>query len=215
MHVRWLGMFENLARARRHFLIVIPVTVGLIFVLLMTTFGNLRETLIVLVAVPFAFVGGMLALYVRGMNLNVSSAVGFATLFGVAIMDGVVLVQWITNCGAQGLPLDEAIVQGARRALPADSDHCPRGHSGPAAGLGRRRPGIRRAASVGNRHCVGTGQLDDADAVHRAGALPHRRATRSEQPRRIAGERVAMTATSVRRLVRPRHSHAAPSRCVI
>jgi cobalt-zinc-cadmium resistance protein CzcA len=115
VHVRWLGMFENLARARRHFLFVIPVTVGLIFLLLMTTFGGLRETLIVLVAVPFAFAGGIIALYLRGMNLNVSSAVGFATLFGVAIMDGVVLVQWIGGLRKQGLSLDEAIVQAARR----------------------------------------------------------------------------------------------------
>jgi cobalt-zinc-cadmium resistance protein CzcA len=115
VQVRWLGMFENLARARRHFMIVIPVTVVLIFILLMVTFGSLRETLIVLVAVPFAFVGGLIALYMRGMNLNVSSAVGFATLFGVAIMDGVILVQWITELRRAGMKLDEAIVQGTSR----------------------------------------------------------------------------------------------------
>jgi len=115
VRVRWLGMFENLARARRHFLLMIPVAVGLVFALLVTTFGNLRETLIVLVAVPFAFVGGLLALYLRGMHLNVSSAVGFATLFGVAIMDGVVLVQCVSGLRREGLSLDEAIVQGARR----------------------------------------------------------------------------------------------------
>ncbi len=112
VQVRWLGMFENLARARRHFLYVIPITISIIFVLLITTFGNVREALIVLLAVPFAFVGGTLALYLRGMHLNVSSAVGFATLFGVAIMDGVVMVQWITALRRQGLPLDDAIVQG-------------------------------------------------------------------------------------------------------
>lgn len=115
VRVRWLGMFENLARARRHFLYVIPVTLGLVFALLWSTFGNLRETCVVLLAVPFAFVGGMLALYFRGMHLNVSSAVGFATLFGVAIMDGVVLVQCINGLRREGLSLDEAIVQGARR----------------------------------------------------------------------------------------------------
>ena len=112
VQVRWLGMFENLARAQRHFLYVIPITIGIIFVLLITTFGNVREALIVLLAVPFAFVGGTLALYLRGMNLNVSSAVGFATLFGVAIMDGVVMVQWITAMRRNGLSIDEAIVQG-------------------------------------------------------------------------------------------------------
>src|SRR4029077_7389253 len=117
MQVRWLGMFENLYRARRHFQFVIPVTIALVFVLLLTVFGNLSEALVVLLAVPFAFIGGALALYLRGMNLNVSSAVGFATLFGVAIMDGVVLVQWITTLRRQGLALDEAIVQGTQRRL--------------------------------------------------------------------------------------------------
>jgi cobalt-zinc-cadmium resistance protein CzcA len=115
VRVRWLGMFENLARARRHFAMVIPVTVGLVFLLLWSTFGTLRETFIVLLAVPFAFVGGLLALYLRGMHLNVSSAVGFATLFGVAIMDGVVLVQCISGLRREGIPLEEAIVRGARR----------------------------------------------------------------------------------------------------
>jgi cobalt-zinc-cadmium resistance protein CzcA len=113
--IRWLGMFENLARARTHFAIVMPIAVAMVFVLLLISFGNLRETLTVLAAVPFAFVGGMLALYVRGMNLNVSSAVGFATLFGVAIMDGVVLVQCITQLRRQGHTLDQAVIQGARR----------------------------------------------------------------------------------------------------
>jgi cobalt-zinc-cadmium resistance protein CzcA len=87
----------------------------MVFILLLISFGNLRETLTVLAAVPFAFVGGMIALYVRGMNLNVSSAVGFATLFGVAIMDGVVLVQCITQLRRQGHTLDQAVIQGARR----------------------------------------------------------------------------------------------------
>jgi len=117
VQVRWMGMFENLSRARRHFMMVIPVTIGLIFALLIATFGNLREALIVLLAVPFAFLGGTVALYVRGMNLNVSSAVGFATLFGVAIMDGVVMVQWITALRRKGMPLDEAIVAGTLERL--------------------------------------------------------------------------------------------------
>ena len=111
--VRWLGMFENLARARRHFLFVIPVTLSLIFVILLATFHNLREASVVVLAVPFAFVGGVLALYVRGMHLNVSSGVGFAALFGVAIMDGVLMVQWITSLRRRGTPLEEAIVEGA------------------------------------------------------------------------------------------------------
>src|SRR5262249_29253680 len=88
-HVAWLGMFENLDRAYKHFLLLIPVTIFLIFLLLLVTFRSLRAALLVVVVVPFACVGGLMALAVRGMHMNVSTGVGFAALFGVAIMDGV------------------------------------------------------------------------------------------------------------------------------
>jgi cobalt-zinc-cadmium resistance protein CzcA len=113
----WLGMFANLDRARKHFAVLIPITIALIYILLWVTFGSQRAALLVLLVVPFACIGGVLALYVRGMHLNVSSGVGFAALFGVAIMDGVLMVRWITTLRAQGLPLDEAIVRGALERL--------------------------------------------------------------------------------------------------
>jgi cobalt-zinc-cadmium resistance protein CzcA len=113
----WLGMFENLERARKHFLLLIPITIAVIFGLLWVTFGSQRAALLVLLAVPFACIGGVLALYYRGMHLNMSSAVGFTALFGVAIMDGVLMVRWITTLRIQGLSLDNAIVQGALERL--------------------------------------------------------------------------------------------------
>jgi cobalt-zinc-cadmium resistance protein CzcA len=115
--VSWLGMFENLARARIHFLVLIPITILLIYVLLWVTFGSQRAALLVLLAVPFACIGGVLALYVRGMHLNMSSAVGFTALFGVAIMDGVLMVRWISTLRVQGIAMEEAIVQGALERL--------------------------------------------------------------------------------------------------
>jgi Cu/Ag efflux pump CusA len=87
--VAWLGMFENLDRAYEHFRLLIPATVVLIFLLLWATFGSFRCAMLVLAGIPFACVGGVLALYVRGMHMNVSTGVGFAALFGIAIMDGV------------------------------------------------------------------------------------------------------------------------------
>ena len=111
--VRWIGMFENLERASRHFLIVIPITIVIIYGLLVLTFRSQREALLVLVSLPFAFLGGAVALYVRGMTLNVSSGVGFAALFGVSVMNGVLLVEWITTLRRQGQELEEAIVEGA------------------------------------------------------------------------------------------------------
>jgi cobalt-zinc-cadmium resistance protein CzcA len=111
--VRWIGMFENLQRASRHFAAIMPVTVLVIYCLLYATFGRHREALLVLLSVPLAFVGGALALYVRGMTLNVSSGVGFAALFGVSIMNGVLLVEWISELRQRGLGRDEAILRGS------------------------------------------------------------------------------------------------------
>jgi heavy metal efflux system protein len=116
-HEEWLGMFDNLRRARKHFAVLIPVTIGIIYILLWVTFASQRAALLVVLVVPFACIGGVLALWVRGMHLNVSSGVGFAALFGVAIMDGVLMVRWITTLRAQGLALEEAIVRGALERL--------------------------------------------------------------------------------------------------
>jgi cobalt-zinc-cadmium resistance protein CzcA len=112
-----MGMFENLERARQHFQLLIPATVLLIFALLWVTFGSLRSALLVLAGVPFACVGAVLALYIRGMHMNVSTGVGFAALFGIAIMDGVLMVRGITVLREQGTPLRQAIVGGAVRRL--------------------------------------------------------------------------------------------------
>ena len=111
--VEWLGMFENLARARKHFQLLIPTTVALIFLLLWATFQSFRAALLVLAGIPFACIGGILALYIRDMHMNVSTGVGFAALFGIAIMDGVLMVRGITVFRQQGMELAESIVQGA------------------------------------------------------------------------------------------------------
>jgi heavy metal efflux system protein len=115
--VSWLGMFENLARARRHFGALIPVTIAIIYVLLVVTFGSQRAALAVLLSLPVAFIGGAVALVLRGMHLNVSSGVGFAALFGVSIMNGVLMVRSITTLRIQGLPIDDAIIEAAESRL--------------------------------------------------------------------------------------------------
>jgi cobalt-zinc-cadmium resistance protein CzcA len=115
--VKWLGMFENLKRAREHFMRMIPITIGVIFMMLVLTLGSVRAALPVLLAVPFALVGGVLAIYLRGMNLNVSGGVGFAALFGVSIMNGVLMVQRITMLRREGIPFETAIVRGAEELL--------------------------------------------------------------------------------------------------
>jgi len=110
--VEWLGMFENLDRAYKHFMVLIPTTIAIIFLVLVVAYGSFRAAFILLLPIPFAFASGAVALYLRHMNLNVSTGVGFATLFGIAIMDGVLMFKGISKHRLEGASVDEAIIQG-------------------------------------------------------------------------------------------------------
>jgi heavy metal efflux system protein len=112
--VEWGGQFENLTRARRRLQWVLPLTIGLIFGILYWSFGSTLKALLVLTAVPFSIVGGVAALYIRGIPFSVSAAVGFVSLFGVAVMSGVLYVAEIQRQLDRGLPLKEAILTGSR-----------------------------------------------------------------------------------------------------
>ncbi len=115
--VAWLGMFQNLARAKRHFSVLIPITIAVIFFVLLSTFRSVRTAMFLLLPIPFAFVGATWALFVRGMHFNVSTGVGLATVFAVALIDSVLLVRAIESGRARRLPLDEAIVRGRASLL--------------------------------------------------------------------------------------------------
>ncbi|MBS1820081.1 MAG: efflux RND transporter permease subunit [Acidobacteria bacterium] len=113
-HVEWGGQFENLSRARRRLAFILPVTIGVIFALLFFTFGSTTWAGLVLLNVPFSLVGGILALYLRGINLSVSAAVGFISLFGVAVMSGVLVVSEINRRRIEtGAPPARAAIEGA------------------------------------------------------------------------------------------------------
>ena len=113
--VVWGGQFENLSRARRRLALILPVTVGLIFGLLFLMFGSTRWAGLVLLNVPFSIVGGILMLSARGINFSVSAAVGFISLFGVAVMSGVLIVAEINRVRREfpELTAAEAVVRGA------------------------------------------------------------------------------------------------------
>jgi heavy metal efflux system protein len=115
--VDWGGQFENLARARRRLAFILPVTIGVIFALLFFTFGSVSEASLVLLNVPFSLVGGIAALYLRGINLSVSAAVGFISLFGVAVMSGVLVLSDIKRRRREGVPPRDAVVEGARSQM--------------------------------------------------------------------------------------------------
>jgi heavy metal efflux system protein len=113
-HVDWGGQFENLARARRRLAFILPITIAVIFALLFFTFGSTTHAGLVLLNVPFSLVGGILALYLRGINLSVSAAVGFISLFGVAVMSGVLVVSEINRRRTEyGTSARDAVIQGA------------------------------------------------------------------------------------------------------
>jgi heavy metal efflux system protein len=113
--VDWGGQFENLERARQRLSVVIPITIGIIFALLFVTFGSALDAFLVLLNVPFSLAGGLIALWLRGINLSVSAAVGFISLFGVAVMSGVLYISEINRRRSEpGVSLRDAVVNGAR-----------------------------------------------------------------------------------------------------
>jgi cobalt-zinc-cadmium resistance protein CzcA len=97
--------------------IVVPVALLLIFMLLFAMFNNVKDGLLVFTGVPFALTGGVLALWLRGIPLSISAGVGFIALSGVAVLNGLVMVSYIRSLQEQGLPLDEAIREGAMTRL--------------------------------------------------------------------------------------------------
>ncbi|WP_374488617.1 efflux RND transporter permease subunit [Zoogloea sp.] len=113
----WGGQFENQQRAAARLGVVVPVALGLIFVLLFSTFGSVRQALLVLAMVPFALVGGVFALALAGEYLSVPASVGFIALLGIAVLNGVVMLSYFNQLHARGVPLDQLIRDGARRRL--------------------------------------------------------------------------------------------------
>ena len=111
--IQWGGQFENMERAQARLSFVLPVTILIIFVLLFFAFRNTRDALIVLLTVPFSLVGGILLLWLRGINLSVSAAVGFISLFGVAVMSGVLIISEINRRRRQpGAELRQTVIEG-------------------------------------------------------------------------------------------------------
>ncbi len=110
-HVTWGGQFEHMQSAYRRLLIVVPLAGLLIFLLLYATFNSVRDAILIFSGVPFAIVGGVISLYIAGLPFSISAGVGFVALFGIAVLNGLVLVSYIHKLTGDGRPLDEAIYQ--------------------------------------------------------------------------------------------------------
>jgi heavy metal efflux system protein len=116
-YLNWGGQFENQQRAMKRLLVIAPLVVLLIVLLLFLTFDSLPLALLVLLNLPLALIGGVFALYLSGLYLSVPASIGFIVLFGVAVLNGVVLVSCISQLRSQGLPLAQAITSGCRLRL--------------------------------------------------------------------------------------------------
>jgi heavy metal efflux system protein len=113
----WGGQFENQQRAMRRLAIILPVTIGLILLLLYLTFRSMRISLLVLINLPFALIGGILALFISGLYLSVPASVGFIALFGIAVLNGIVLLSYIGQLQEEGNTIGEAILQGCSNRM--------------------------------------------------------------------------------------------------
>ncbi len=113
----WGGQFENQQRAAARLMLVVPTALALIFVLLFATFGSLRQSALVFANIPFAMVGGAIALWASGQYMSVPASVGFIALLGIAVLNGVVLVSHYNTLLEQGMDVAQVVVEGSRRRL--------------------------------------------------------------------------------------------------
>jgi cobalt-zinc-cadmium resistance protein CzcA len=116
-YIEFGGQFENQQRAMKRLAIVVPVSILVIFLLLMMTFSSIKHALLVMVNVPFSMIGGVLALWLRGMYLSVPSIVGFIALFGVSILNGLVLISTFNHLQEEGYTMEETLYKGTQRRL--------------------------------------------------------------------------------------------------
>lgn len=115
--IEWGGAFENQQRAMARLAVIVPLTIGLIFMLLYTAFNSVRHASLIIANVPFAVIGGIVGLFVTGQYLSVPSAIGFIAVFGVAMLNGIVMVSFLNDQRQRGLSVRDAVRQGAALRL--------------------------------------------------------------------------------------------------
>ena len=166
----WGGTFEQLQSAAQRLQIVVPAALVLVFALLFAMFGNVKDGLLVFTGIPFALTGGIISLWLRGMPLSITAAVGFIALCGVAVLNGLVMLSFINGLRQEGKPLDEAVREADAAAAGADDG------AGGLAGLRahgpRHRHRRRGAAPAGHRGDRRHHLVDHPDPAGAARAVP-------------------------------------------
>jgi heavy metal efflux system protein len=115
--ILWSGEFDDLQNAKQRLMVVVPITLLLIMVLLYGLFNSLRDSLLAVAGIPFSVGGGLIALYLAGLDFSVSAAIGFISLFGVAVMDGILNITYFRELRLQGMGIAEAVFHGAEQRM--------------------------------------------------------------------------------------------------
>ena len=170
-YLDWGGQFENLQRALGHLMIIVPVTIAAIFFLLFLLFNSLRFATLIITVLPFASIGGVIALAVTGEYLSVPASVGFIALWGIAVLNGVVLVSYIRKLRDEGLGTREAIVEGAKLRFRPVMMTATVALLALIPFLFATGPGLGGAAAARDRGDRRADHVDRADAAGRTGAL--------------------------------------------
>jgi heavy metal efflux system protein len=116
-HIEFGGQFKQMLHARERLMFIVPVALGLIFMLIFAAFGSLRQAALVFISVPLAVTGGIVALWLRGMPFSISAAVGFIALSGIAVLNGIMIITFINQLRSEGRPLRDAVVEGSLTRL--------------------------------------------------------------------------------------------------
>ena len=175
----WAGEFEDLETAKKRLEVVVPISLLLILVLLYGLFNSLRDSLLALAGIPFAIAGGIIALYFTGLDFSISAAIGFVSLFGVSVMDGILMITYYNQVRAAGMHIDECHVPRRDPADAADADDRDVGlhravarrdlrrHRQPGPAPARHRGGRRHADRTGDVAGRRAGAPDDVPWARR------------------------------------------------
>jgi cobalt-zinc-cadmium resistance protein CzcA len=116
-YITWGGQFELQQRANKRLAIIVPLTILIVFLLLFSSFNSVRNAGLIILNIPFAIIGGFPAMWIAGVNLSVPASVGFIALFGIAVENGIIMIQYFNQLRQEGLGLHEAILKGAEDRL--------------------------------------------------------------------------------------------------
>jgi cobalt-zinc-cadmium resistance protein CzcA len=115
--IAWAGEFEDLETAKARLEVIVPITLVIILVLLYGLFNSVRDSFLALAGIPFAIAGGIIALYVSGLDFSISAAIGFVSLFGVSVMDGILMITYYNQVHAEGMHVEEAMFHAATQRM--------------------------------------------------------------------------------------------------